>query len=133
MPVSPKPHLPPPHSTLLMPGGCRGSGIFPLSLDSSRMGIAKCFSIIRLPFPQLFGKRKQDFLGAFYVYACWWLRVNGILCALSGNYEIKEAWGCSPHCCFSSPEVLGNQPSYFTFQRLPMFVVLYPRWLFLLF
>ena len=41
VPISPKLHLLPSHSTSLMPDGCGGSGVFPLSLGWRRVGVAK--------------------------------------------------------------------------------------------
>lgn len=75
-------------------------------------------------FPSLLARGNRTFLELFtsmpvgsyelVVSKVHYLRCTG---------EIKKP-GSSPPCCFSNPELLDNQPS-FTFQRLPLLVVVY--------
>lgn len=73
------PPLPPPMGqteppttsfSLIDAGEHGGSGVFPLSLGLGWV-FPHPFSMNRLLFPQSVDKRKQDFLGTFYVCA-WW-------------------------------------------------------------
>lgn len=67
-----EPQAPPPITSfsLIDAGEHGGSGVFPLSLGLGWV-FPHPFSMNRPLFPQSVGKRKQDFLGAFYVCA-WW-------------------------------------------------------------